>query len=322
MSPMLEVKDLSLHYKTTLGMVRAADDVSFELKRKQAIGIAGESGSGKTTVASAIMNILPPAAKIIKGEILFDGESLLDMDREVFRKEVCWKRIAMVFQGAMNAMNPIIKVGEQIAETITIHENTSEEEAWERAGRLFEMVGLPPERIYNYPFEFSGGMRQRAIIAMALACSPDIIIADEPTTALDVTIQAQIMNLLIDLQKTLNLSVILITHDMSVIAETCEEAVIMYAGKIVEKAPVEHIFTEPLHPYSEGLINAIPSLSKAKTKMLSSIPGSPPNLLYPPSGCRFHPRCEYAKDICRRENPPLLPYQKGKVYCSCHFAER
>ena len=228
----------------------------------------------------------------------------------------------MVFQGAMNAMNPIIKVGEQIAETITIHENTSEEEAWERAGRLFEMVGLPPERIYNYPFEFSGGMRQRAIIAMALACSPDLIIADEPTTALDVTIQAQIMNLLTDLQKTLNLSVILITHDMSVIAETCEEAVIMYAGKIVEMAPVEHIFTEPLHPYSEGLINAIPSLAKAKTKMLSSIPGSPPNLLYPPSGCRFHPRCEYAKDICKREDPMLTDYQGGKVQCACHFAER
>ncbi|MFW9993498.1 MAG: ABC transporter ATP-binding protein [Candidatus Odinarchaeota archaeon] len=322
MSYLVEVKDLSLHYKTSLGMVRAADDVEFTLKRKQSIGIAGESGSGKTTVASAIMNILPANARIIKGDILFDGENLLAMDPDDFRTEICWKRIAMVFQGAMNALNPIIKVGDQIAETITIHENTSEEEAWERAGRLFEMVGLPPERIYNYPFEFSGGMRQRAIIAMALACSPDLIIADEPTTALDVTIQAQIMNLLTDLQKTLNLSIILITHDMSVIAETCEEAVIMYAGKIAEKAPVEHIFTEPMHPYSEGLINAIPSLAKAKTKMLSSIPGSPPNLLYPPSGCRFHPRCEYAKDICKREDPPLLPYKGGKVMCSCHFAER
>ncbi|MHA2298487.1 MAG: ABC transporter ATP-binding protein [Candidatus Hodarchaeales archaeon] len=322
MSNLLEVKDLSLHYKTALGMVRAVDDVTFDLKRKQSIGIAGESGSGKTTVASAIMNILAPNAKIVKGEIIFDGENLLDMDSELFRTDVCWKRISMVFQGAMNALNPIIKVGEQVAETITIHENTSEEEAWERGGRLFEMVGLPPERIYNYPFEFSGGMRQRAIIAMALACSPDLIIADEPTTALDVTIQAQIMNLLTDLQKTLNLSIILITHDMSVIAETCEEAVIMYAGKIVEKAPVEHVFTEPMHPYSEGLVNAIPSLAKAKTKMLSSIPGSPPNLLYPPSGCRFHPRCEYAKDICKREDPELLPYRGNKVMCACHFAER
>jgi peptide/nickel transport system ATP-binding protein len=242
------------------------------------------------------------------------------MDSEQYRQKIRWKKISYIFQGAMNALNPIIKVGDQIAETITLHENVSEEEAWERGARLFEMVGLEPGRINNYPFEFSGGMRQRAMIAMALACNPELVIADEPTTALDVTIQAQIMELLKHLQETLDLSFILITHDMSVIAETCNRAVIMYGGRIMEDADVRTIFDNPFHPYSDGLIGAIPSIEKAKSRKLTHIPGTPPNLITPPSGCLFHPRCAYAKPICKDEVPELREVIAGH-WVACHFCD-
>ena len=320
MSNLLEVKNLSMVYSTLQGDVKAVQDVTFSMGRGEALGIAGESGSGKTSLASTIIQILPKVARITNGEILFRGVNLLEIPKEEFRKEYRWKKISYIFQGAMNALNPIIKVGDQIAETITLHENVTEEEAWERGARLFEMVGLEPGRINNYPFEFSGGMRQRAMIAMALACNPELVIADEPTTALDVTIQAQIMELLKHLQETLDLSFILITHDISVIAETCNRSIIMYGGKIAEIADVEELFSHPFHPYSEGLIGAIPSMQKAKEKQLKHIPGFPPDLINPPSGCRFHPRCPYAKPICQEKVPELKEVYPGR-YVACHFVD-
>jgi peptide/nickel transport system ATP-binding protein len=221
----------------------------------------------------------------------------------------------------MNALNPVFEIGEQIAEAILMHENVTEEEALDRCSKLFEMVGLDPGRIHNYPHEFSGGMRQRAMIAMALACNPDLVIADEPTTALDVTIQAQILKLMQKLQKDLGLSLVLITHDLSVIAETCDKTAIMYAGRIAELADVVSVFKEPIHPYATGLVGAIPSMIKAEKKKLTSIPGSPPDLIDPPTGCRFHPRCPYAEDICSREEPSFDEVEPGR-FVACHFHER
>lgn len=317
---LLEVEDLSVIYRTMGGDVQACTHVSFKVERGEAVGLAGESGCGKTTTASAIMRILPRVAAVTNGQIKFRGTDMLSVNSEKFRKDFRWKKISYIFQGAMNALNPIIKVGDQIAETITIHENVSEEEAWERGARLFEMVGLEPGRINNYPFEFSGGMRQRAMIAMALACNPELVIADEPTTALDVTIQAQIMELLKHLQETLDLSFILITHDMSVIAETCNRAVIMYGGRIMEDADVETVFENPFHPYTDGLIGAIPSVEKAKSKKLTYIPGAPPNLIFPPPGCLFHPRCPFAKEICKNEIPELREVRPHH-FVACHFVD-
>ncbi|MFW9928356.1 MAG: ABC transporter ATP-binding protein [Candidatus Thorarchaeota archaeon] len=317
---LLEVNDLSMIYRTLQGDVKAVQNVTMHVNRGEAVGIAGESGCGKTSFASSIIQILPRVAKIQSGEIKFRGVDMLGLSKEQFRKQYRWKKISYIFQGAMNALNPIIKVGDQIAETITLHENVSEEEAWERGARLFEMVGLEPGRINNYPFEFSGGMRQRAMIAMALACNPELVIADEPTTALDVTIQAQIMELLKHLQETLDLSFILITHDISVIAETCNRAIIMYGGKIAEIASVDDVFGNPFHPYSEGLIGAIPSMEKAKEKMLTHIPGAPPNLINPPSGCLFHTRCPYAKPRCQQEVPEVREVIPGR-FVACHYVD-
>jgi peptide/nickel transport system ATP-binding protein len=317
---LLEVNDLSVVYRTLAGDVQAVNRAKFHVNRGEAVGIAGESGCGKTTTASAIMRILPRVAAITNGGVKYRGTDILALSAEKYRKDYRWKKISYIFQGAMNALNPIIKVGDQIAETITLHENVSEEEAWERGARLFEMVGLEPGRINNYPFEFSGGMRQRAMIAMALACNPELVIADEPTTALDVTIQAQIMELLKHLQETLDLSFVLITHDMSVIAETCNRSVIMYGGRVVEDASVDIIFENPYHPYSDGLIGAIPSVEKAKARRLTHIPGSPPDLLNPPSGCFFHPRCPYAKPQCKEEVPELREVNPGH-FVACHFVD-
>jgi len=317
-SPLLKIENLRVYYEISEGSVKAVDNVSLEIERGEALGLAGESGCGKSTLALAIMRLLPPEGRIVSGKILFDGIDLLKLPDDRFRKEIRWKRISMVFQGAMNALNPVFRVGDQIVEAILTHEDVSEEEAWERVYELFRMVGLDPSRAKHYPHEFSGGMRQRAMIAMALACNPDLVIADEPTTALDVTIQAQILDLLKELRKKINMAVLLITHDLSVIAETCDKVAIMYAGKIVEWADVKSIFKNPIHPYTRGLIAAIPSI-KEKKKLIS-IPGFPPNLLNPPTGCRFHPRCSYAKDICSKEEPEMQEIEKGR-FVACHFAD-
>lgn len=317
---LLEVKELKTYFKIMRGYVKAVDDVSFEVEKGEALGLAGESGCGKTTTALAILKILPINGEIVGGKILFSGMDIVNMPEEKMRKEVRWKGISLVFQGAMNAFNPVYKIGDQIVEAITLHENVSKEEATERAKKLLEIVGIEPSRFYNYPHEFSGGMKQRALIAMAISCNPALLIADEPGTALDVVVQAQILKLLRELKKKLNLSMILITHDLSIIAETCEKTAIMYAGKIVEKGTAKHIFLNPLHPYTTGLISAFPNIKAPRTRV-RSIPGTPPDLLNPPSGCRFHPRCQYAMEICKKKEPLLIETEK-EHYVACHLISR
>jgi len=315
---LLHVQDLSTHYFIREGTVKAADDISFGIKEREAFGLAGESGCGKTTVALSIMKLLPPAGRIIKGEILLDEEDLVSKKEEEMGT-VRWKKISMVFQGAMNALNPVINVGEQIAEAIITKENISKGDAWSRVKNLFELVGLDPKRIKDYPHEFSGGMRQRVMIAMALACNPRLVIADEPVTALDVIVQGKIIELLKELQKKFDLSVMLITHDLSVIAEVCNKVGIMYAGKLMECADATGLFKSPRHPYTQRLIGAYPSVVGEKRR-LNFIPGVPPDLINPPSGCRFHPRCPYAKKECPETEPLYVEAEKGR-FVACHFVD-
>ena len=310
----LKVQDLTIYYRLRRGDVQAVEEISFEVEKGKAVGLVGESGCGKTTVAFGILRMLPFPGKIMGGHIFVDGEnitSLTETEMQLYR----WNQISMIFQGAMNALNPIIKIKDQIIEAIMYHDKkATKQEALERTQELFKLVGMDPGRIDHYPFEFSGGMKQRTMIVMALACNPKLIIADEPTTALDVTVQAQIMKLLLQLVETLDITLLLITHDLSVVAETCEKVIIMYGGKIVEMGTVRALFDRPLHPYSQGLISSIPSLEKASNQTLTSIPGSPPNLLDPPTGCRFHPRCQYAQDICQTDDPPLEAKTSKKTH--------
>ncbi len=313
---LFEVKELRTHYLTPFGAVKAVDDISFKMKKGVALGLAGESGCGKTTVALSIMRILPYPGKILGGEVLFKGIDILKMQEEELRN-VRWKGISTVFQGAMASLNPLFKVGRQIADPIMIHENVKKKEAYSRANELLELVGIDASRADNYPWELSGGMRQRVMIAMGLACNPDVIIADEPTTALDVIVAHQVMELIKDLREKLDLSMMLITHDISVIAQTCGELAIMYAGKIVEHSTVSTIYESPLHPYTDALISSFPNIKEEK-RQLKSIAGNPPDLINPPPGCNFNPRCTYAQDICRSEEPALD--QIGDNHSvACHF---
>jgi len=285
------------------------------------MGLAGESGCGKTTLALSILRILPPGGTILGGKILLENANILTLNEQEMREKIRWKKISLVFQGAMNALNPVFNVGDQIVEAITTHEpGTSRSEAVERVRKLLGLVGIEASRLDNYPHELSGGMKQRAVIAMALACNPKLLIADEPGTALDVIVQAQTLKLLIKLQQELNLSMILITHDLSIIAETCQKLAIMYAGKLVEYGDAVVIFKEPVHPYTQGLISAFPDITGPRTRM-KSIPGSPPDLLYPPTGCRFHPRCTYALDICKKKEPILARIGKDH-FIACHLVRK
>jgi peptide/nickel transport system ATP-binding protein len=319
---LLEITNLKTYYETLSGTVKAVDDVSFSVEKGESLGLAGESGCGKTTVALSILRILPSNGKILNGKMLFKGQNLVELSKKEMREKIMWKGISLVFQGAMNALNPVYTVGSQIVEAIRLHEpNVSKKEALERAQKLFELVGLDPSRIKNYPFEFSGGMKQRAVIAMALACNPDLVIADEPATALDVIVQAQVLQLIRTLKEKLDISLILITHDLSIIADTCEKIAVMYAGKIVEYGDVVTIFKEPLHPYTQGLIGAFPNLWSQRTRILS-IPGSPPDLISPPKGCRFHPRCKFAMEICRVKEPTIYFDKNKGHYVSCHLISK
>ncbi len=317
---LLEVRNLKMYYETQKGDVKAVDDVSFSLQRGESLGLAGESGCGKTSVAMALMKLQPSNAKILSGEIKLEGMNVLELNDEEIRREVRWKRISMVPQAAMNALNPVFTVKDQIIEAILAHEEVSEKDAEERTIELLKRVGIDPSRAGNYPHEFSGGMKQRAMIAMALACNPELVIADEPTTALDVIVQAQVLKVIKTLQKELGLSMILISHDLSVVAETCERTVIMYAGNVVENTATRELFRHPLHPYSVGLIGAFPKLTGEK-KRLESISGNPPNLLDPPPGCRFHPRCRHAKEICNRLAPPLSEIHENH-WVACHMVSQ
>jgi len=290
--------------------VHAVDGVSFDLDEGEALGLAGESGCGKTTTALSLMRLLPYNGKIVSGSILFRGRDLVKVSDLRIRK-IRWKEISIIFQGAMNSLNPVRNIGQQIAEPIILHEKVDEDEATNRVGELLELVGINRDRRRDFPHEFSGGMRQRVMIAMALACNPKIVIADEPVTALDVMIQAQILELLERLRKELHLSMILISHDLSVMAETCEKVAIMYGGKMMEVGKTVDVFTDPKHPYTQGLVAAFPDIRGQRT-MPASIPGDVPSLINPPSGCVFHPRCKFAFDRCTAAEPALAEVTPGR----------
>jgi peptide/nickel transport system ATP-binding protein len=315
--PMLDVKNLVTHYFLGQEAVSAVEDVSFTIEQGETLGLAGESGCGKTTTAYSIMRLLAENGQIISGQILLDGEDLTQKTEKEMRK-IRWRDVSIVFQYAMNAFNPVLKIGKQIIEVIRDKEDVTKSVAEERVKALFEEVGLEPERIYDYPHEFSGGMRQRAIIAQALALEPKLIIADEPVTALDVIVQNKILELLRELQERYKLGVLLITHDLSVIAENSDKVGIMYAGMLMETGTATEVFKETLHPYTYKLIGAFPSVSGPKRR-LEFIPGTPPNLLNPPSGCRFHPRCPWAQAICKKSVPDFRDQGKGRLV-ACHFA--
>jgi peptide/nickel transport system ATP-binding protein len=312
----LQIKDLKMRYRTSKGSVKAVDNVSLNIKKGEALGLVGESGCGKTSIGLSILKLLPPNGEILGGEIFFDGEDLIPKSEEEMRK-IRWKGISMIFQAAMNALNPVYRIEDQIIEAIATHEHVTKEEARERVAKLYELVGMDPERAGQYPHEYSGGMRQRAVIAMALACDPKFIIADEPTTALDVIVQDQIIGGIKELQKKLRMSMLYISHDISVIAETCDSIGVMYAGKIVEYADSIALFKSPLHPYTQRLLSAFPSL-KGPLERLTPIPGEPPNLLSPPPGCRFHPRCYHSRELCKSKAPVFREIEHGH-WAACHY---
>ena len=313
----MDVRNLSVDYLTDGGTaLRAVEDVSFSLEQGRSLGLVGESGCGKTTAMLGMLRLLPAEGRIVSGEVRYEGADLLHLSEREMRK-YRWSRMSIVFQGAMNALNPVRRVGDQIAEPIMLHgAATDKKAAGERVGELLEMVGIIPEMARQYPHQYSGGMRQRAMIAMALACSPDILIADEPTTALDVMIQAQVLDLLQNLQQELELSIILVTHDLGVVAEICDDVLVMYGGKTAEYASVDIIYNEPLHPYTQRLLQAFPDVDNPAST-LASIPGHPPPLDALPPGCRFEPRCYCKSDICAVESPPLVAVKPGHCV-ACH----
>ncbi len=307
----LKIRNLSTHYFSRRGVLKAVDRVSMDLKKQEFIGIVGESGCGKSTLAFSIMRLIQPPGKIVEGEILFNGKDLLKLRDEEMRK-VRGKEIGMVFQDPMTSLDPLEKIGDQIVETIQMHEDIGKKEALEKAMRLLESVGLPGDRVNYYPHQLSGGQRQRVMIALAIALNPTLLIADEPTTALDVIVQEKIMEIL-DRMKKEGRSIILITHDFSLAAEKSDRIVIMYAGWIVEMGDSSKLVKEPMHPYTEGLLDSVPDIwLDRKIKTMS---GFPPDLINPPPGCKFHPRCPHAMEKCRQEEPPLVEVNGRLVKC-------
>lgn len=313
---LLDVKNLCTYFYTDEGTVYALDDVSFSLNKGETLGIVGESGSGKSVTALSIMRLVQsPPGKIVNGEILFQGQNLLKKSKSEMRR-VRGNDIAMIFQEPMTSLNPVFTVGNQIMESIILHQKLNKKEAREKAIEMLRLVNmpLPEKRIDQYPHELSGGMRQRVMIAMALSCNPKLLICDEPTTALDVTIQAQILDLINELRSKLDTSVMMITHDLGVIAEVSDNVMVMYAGKMMEYSKVSDIFENPLHPYTSALLDSIPVIGSKKER-LNVIKGMVPSLSRRPSGCLFHPRCKYAKDICKSEMPQMFNYEGRKVRC-------
>jgi peptide/nickel transport system ATP-binding protein len=317
--PLLEVDRLVMRYKIKAGEVSAVEDVSFTVHQGEAVGLVGESGCGKTSVALSLLRLLPSNAEYVSGEIRLNGEDLLFLSNEEMRQRR-WKEISMVFQGAMNSWNPVYRVGDQIRETLDTHYRGVMDYDDQRTHmeKLFSAVGLPPTMLDRYPHEYSGGMRQRAVIAMALACSPQLIIADEPTTALDVIVQDQILKELKRIQQDLGMSIIYISHDIAVIAEVTDSLGVMYAGKLVEYGPTASVFARPRHPYAYLLLRSTPSITGPR-RQLAPLEGEPPDLLDPPTGCRFHPRCPFATDKCVDDEPPLEEIGGGhRVACWHH----
>ena len=319
-APLLEIAGLKVHFKTDDGMVRAVDGVDLSVNRGETVSIVGESGCGKTVTAMTVLKLIAmPPGRIVAGSILFEGRDIVPLGADQMRA-IRSKQIGIVFQEPMTSLNPVYTVGEQIAETVRAHEGMSRRAAMTRAAEMLALVQIPNagKRVHDFPHQFSGGMRQRVMIAMALSCNPKLLIADEPTTALDVTIQAQILELMNEMKARLGMSVLLITHAMGVVAETAQRVIVMYAGKVVEEARVEDLFATPRHPYTQGLIRSIPRIDLAATRhtRLEAIPGSVPSLLNPPQGCRFAARCRYVTPACIDAEPPLREAAPGhKVAC-------
>ncbi len=306
--PLLEIKELSTHFVSAAGtrVVRAVNDVSFTLHAGETLGIVGESGSGKSTLALTILRILPPAARIVQGQINFEGENLLDKSNSEMQ-QIRGKRIAMILQDPMASLNPLFTIGDQVAEPMRVHEHMGRGGAWARAKELLGAVRIsaPETRVGEYPHQMSGGMRQRIVGAIAISCEPALLIADEPTTSLDLTIQAQYLNLLSDLQKRYHLALIFITHNLGIVAKMCDKVAVMYAGRMVESGPVRQIFNRPAHPYTAALLRSIPRLTD-RHQRLTAIEGQPPDMTSPPSGCAFHPRCPKAIERCQEQDPPTF----------------
>jgi peptide/nickel transport system ATP-binding protein len=317
---LLDIRGLKTHFRTDDGMVQSVDGVSIRIDRGETVCVVGESGCGKTVTALSVLKLIPmPPGKIVAGEIIFEGRDLVQLDAAAMSK-IRSKEIAIVFQEPMTSLNPVYTVGEQIAEVVRLHEGLGKREAMDKAAEMLQLVNIPnaAKRVHDYPHQFSGGMRQRVMIAMALSCNPKLLIADEPTTALDVTIQAQILEILQEMKSRLGMAMMLITHAMGVVAETAQRVVVMYAGKVIEEASVDELFGNPRHPYTQGLIRSIPRIDTAAIKKtrLEAIAGVVPSLLRPAPGCRFAPRCRFASAICREAQPPLREVAPGhKVAC-------
>ncbi|MGX7109032.1 ABC transporter ATP-binding protein [Facklamia miroungae] len=317
MVDLLDLRNVSVQYETDSGTVYAVNDLNLSIGKKETLGLVGETGAGKTTTALAIMQLIQdPPGKITSGEILLEGQDLMNVkEKDMFN--IRGNKISMIFQDPMTSLNPIMTVGDQIKEVIELHQDLSKEETIAKAEEMLELVGIQKERLNDYPHQFSGGMKQRVVIAMALACNPELIIADEPTTALDVTIQAQVLELMKELKDKYDTSMILITHDLGVVAEICDYVSVIYAGTIVEHASVEDLYNEPLHPYTRGLFDSIPSADEDVDK-LKVIPGTTPDPSDLPTGCRFHPRCKHCMEICKYKFPEFREARPGH-YVACHL---
>lgn len=319
MTILLDVQQLSIDYLSTSGeSLHAVVDIGFQLERGRSLALVGESGCGKTTTMLALLRLLPAEGRITSGKVIYKGTDLLQLTENQMRG-YRWKHLSIVFQGAMNALNPVQRIGDQIAEAIQLHDSLTPRAAAIRVEELFELVGIAPERARSYPHQFSGGMRQRAMVAMALACKPEILIADEPTTALDVMIQAQILDLLERLKTQLGLSIILVTHDLGVVAEMCDDVLVMYGGSAAEYGNVDTIFNHPLHPYTNRLMHAFPDIDSPRS-ILTSIPGNPPPLNNLPKGCRFEPRCHRRDSRCADSPPPVI-WQGTHHAVTCYFPQ-
>jgi len=316
--PLLEVDSLAVDYRTRRGIIHAVDDISFSLEKGEKLGLAGESGSGKSTLGLSVIGLVPYPGVIGKGQIRIDGKNITRLAESRMRS-IRGRRVAYVFQDPMISLNPVKRIGAHFVELIQTHEpGTSKKQAFERAERVLKSLGIQPERINDYPHQFSGGMRQRIMIGLAIALNPDLVIADEPTTALDVIVQAKILDLLESLRQTYNMALILISHDLSIILERCDNIIVMYAGHMVEYANSKELYKLPRHPYTRKLLQSIPNIELSDQKLVA-IPGSPPNMLNPPEGCRFWPRCSYAMEICREKIPPLIDTGQGHlVRCFLH----
>jgi len=320
MSEVLNVKDLKLYYRTLAGIVRAVDGVSFTLRERETLAVIGESGCGKTSLARALVRFLPRNINEFSGSIILDGVEVMKLSDAEFDKQVRWKKIAYVTQAAINSLNPVIKVVDHLIEPLILHLDMSKNDAVERAKEAIKKVGIVEDFLWRYPFELSGGMRQRIVIALSIITNPRIVILDEPTSALDVMTQANIINLLKELKQSENLSFIFITHDIAVSSELSDKVAVMYAGQIVELGSAEKMYIEPLHPYSKGLLNSVPRIHSDKQVVF--IPGTPPSLINPPSGCRFYPRCPYAMSVCEKNQPPLVEISSEEYVRCWLYAEK